>query len=105
MKSKYLWLTIAVLTLSGCPSKGEPPSHSTDASSIFGKPSVAGPGMTDDFGLPLIIDLEAPEVPEELLGPSPPLTNQQKTPLQTPKKTPQETPRKKPAPKTPSPGS
>jgi hypothetical protein len=29
--------------------------------------------MTDDFGLPLVINIDAPEVPAELQGPSPPI--------------------------------
>ena len=30
-------------------------------------------GATDDFGLPLVIVIKAPEVPKELEGPSPPI--------------------------------
>ncbi len=43
----------------------------------------------DRFGLPLVIDIEAPEVPKELLGPSPPIQE------------PPPTPPKQPAPKPP----
>lgn len=32
---------------------------------------MARRGMTDEFGLPLIINLMSPEVPKELLGPTP----------------------------------
>ncbi len=36
--------------------------------------------MTDDFGLPLVIDLKAPEVPKEIRGPSPPIKEEPKQP-------------------------
>ncbi len=40
------------------------------------------PRTTDDFGFSLIIVIEAPEVPKELLGPSPPI---QEPPAPAPK--------------------
>ncbi|NLF09280.1 MAG: hypothetical protein GX594_15075 [Pirellulaceae bacterium] len=39
--------------------------------------------QTDEFGLPLVIDMEVPEVPEEISKPSPPI---EKKPDEAPKK-------------------
>jgi len=90
---------ILMLCLSGCnPSKKSPPARPpsppdsasavreqfrTDTGPIsikkvaeeHNKGIEGGPAvrLTDDFGLPLVIVIEVPEVPPELLGPSPPI--------------------------------
>jgi hypothetical protein len=103
MKSRWLCAAIAVVLLVGCQAKSEPPAEPAESQSIFGKPSVAGPGMTDEFGLPLVIELKPPEVPKELLRPSRPIAEESKTtPIAPPETTPKKTP--KTTPKLPSPG-
>ena len=91
------WLLsgLAVVLLGGCTSASEPPSgpaanppavkKSVPESQPREKPNpfskstkgVAkkGPGdsLTDEFNLPLIINIETPEVPAEIRGPSPPI--------------------------------
>jgi hypothetical protein len=103
MKSRWLCAAIVVVLLVGCQAKSEPPSEPAEKSSIFGEASVAGPGMTDEFGLPLVIVLNPPEVPKHLLRPSRPIAEEQKTtPIAPPETTPKKTP--KTTPKSPSPG-
>jgi hypothetical protein len=99
MKSQWICMAIAVVLLVGCQAKSESSSEPVASQSMFGKPSVAGPGMTDEFGLPLVIVLNPPPVPEYLLRPARPIVGQPETaPKTTPAKTPKTTP------KSPSPG-
>lgn len=46
------------------------PVSNPDKQSVEESPSVR---TTDDFGLPLVIVIKAPEVPKEIRGPSPPI--------------------------------
>ncbi len=46
------------------------PVSDPDKQSVEESPSVR---TTDDFGLPLVIVIEVPEVPAEIRGPSPPI--------------------------------
>lgn len=61
------WSVLAVLVVAaGCAKRVETP-HDT--------PETPPPDeqLTDDFGLPLVITILAPEVPEAIRGPSPPI--------------------------------
>jgi hypothetical protein len=73
-------LAVAVVVLlGGCSSKPEPTTQ-------LGNERVRverGEGGTDQFGLPLEIVLEPPEVPKDIRGPSPPI---KETPPAAPKK-------------------
>ena len=60
MKSLWLLLAMAVLFLSGCG------PHKKSAES-------PPQGLCDDFNLPLVIQIAAPEVPPEIQKPSLPL--------------------------------
>jgi hypothetical protein len=85
MKGKWFWITVGVIVLAGCSPKGGPASENPEKPSIFGVPSIAGPGMTDQFGLPLEIELTPPPVPKEILGPTPMPGTTTKTPNTKPK--------------------
>lgn len=65
MRIRWLWIVTALTVLAGCSSK-EPPQAG-------GNSAAGGQVATDTFGLPLVIDLKAPEVPEDIRGPSPPI--------------------------------
>jgi hypothetical protein len=71
MRRKWFCIIVGAFVLAGCSPQGGPASEKADKPSIFGVPSIAGPGMTDEFGLPLVIELNPPPVPKELLGPTP----------------------------------
>lgn len=60
MRRECLTILLGALLVAGCRTREEP------------KPAP-GPAPTGDFGLPLQYKIEVPEVPEELLKPSPPI--------------------------------
>jgi hypothetical protein len=70
---------IALALLTGCSCEREPAPD-------VKKPTVK-PG-TDEFGLPLVIHLDVPDVPEEIRGPSPPISPKKHTPKKPSKSTP-----------------
>lgn len=76
MQSKWLSLAVVVVLLCGCWSKHESPAVSL--------PRGTPAGLTDSFGLPLVIVIDAPEVPEAIRGPSPPMKTEQKAAPKTP---------------------
>jgi len=65
-----LWLLLAA----GCCSREETtPSASKEEAGASTTPAPQKKVRTGDFGLPLEYTIEVPEVPEELLKPSPPI--------------------------------
>ncbi|MEN6458735.1 MAG: hypothetical protein ABFC63_07370 [Thermoguttaceae bacterium] len=93
MRHRWLWAAIVILLLAGCSSPKQPGAPATDAGCAVAKPEAtdkrkqesraklptggadeAASRVTDDFGFPLVIHLDAPEVPKEIQGPSPPIT-------------------------------
>ena len=81
MESRWLPLTAMVLLVGGCASDTAPPSpvggppgvsRAADLGSTSGEKNPHSPKV-DDFGLPLEIVLDVPEVPKEIEGPSPPI--------------------------------
>jgi uncharacterized lipoprotein len=88
--SKWFFAALAVATIAGCGDAGpENPSEPGRRSTAAARPASTAPHgpekpiakgrpktvyrTTDDFGLPLVIVLEAPEAPPEIRGPSPPI--------------------------------
>ena len=53
------------------PAPAKPPERPAEKK-LAAPPADAAP-LTDGFGLPLVIVIEVPDVPKELLGPSPPI--------------------------------
>ena len=68
-----------MVLLGGCSSHDEPTTKLGDERVRV----ESGNGQTDEFGLPLVIALDPPEVPKEIQGPSPPI---KATPKAPPKK-------------------
>lgn len=89
VRMKHRWLpalAFLVLTCSCTPGDERPaggsPSRAANAASPLVK-SAATPSQdrqTDDFGLPLQIHLDVPEVPAEIRNPAPPIHEEAKRP-------------------------
>ena len=95
MMKAWLLAGLAVVLLNGCTSASEPPAAADSSSpaakkSVLETPSAKKPltfpaamkgdakkgpdgSLVDKYDLPLVINIEAPEVPEEIRGPSPPI--------------------------------
>ena len=75
MEKRWLTLAVATLLLTGCTSKNAPPAGPPDPAKTSGQPGVKQHKSVrvDDFGLPLEINIEVPETPKEIQGPSPPI--------------------------------
>jgi hypothetical protein len=69
---------IALALLTGCSCEREP-------APVVEKPTVK-PG-TDELGLPLVIHIDVPDVPEEIRGPSPPILPKKPAPKKPSKST------------------
>ena len=109
MRSCFVSVIATVVFLAGCSSETAPPPKPASPSAKAadrvstpptdaGKPPVAhtvkkpaaedqdtakkplSDRTMDDFGLPLVIVLETPEVPQEIMGPSPPIKELPKPP-------------------------
>jgi len=74
MWQRYLAVLLWFLLAAGCCSREEttPGPRQADAPAPT-TPAVQKPVRTGDFGLPLEYTINVPEVPEELLRPSPPI--------------------------------
>ncbi len=105
MRSIFAWATAGVVFMGGCTfedvtpdadqqasESGERSAHSPSAARqtpLAAAPDASASGaaaevepppapLVDDFGLPLVIVLDPPEVPEQIRDPSPPIKEEAK---------------------------
>lgn len=77
MKTPLLWSPVLAILLAGCGASEavnvSPAGRASDRELPWTGRAVVSNRRVDDFGLPLEIQIDAPEPPKEIVGPSPPI--------------------------------